>query len=100
MSTTDAKLAVYRHYKDIIDLQNISIYHEFDDKDDISRLVAVQRLSSFYKTIEPYLDNASEYQKQNIRMTLEERKSLCRPTQQRESVSTYFGVFIQPFILD
>ena len=102
LSAAEAKLAVYRQYKDIIDTEMILIYHEYDDYDQISRFIAFQRLSFFHNTIDPCLKNTSDYHRQNIETTIEECKSLCRPTQQRECKYICFlvlYVYLKPIIL-
>ena len=47
----DAKLLVYRKYSKFVSLQNILVHHEFEDRDDICKLCAAQKLKSLHKLI-------------------------------------------------
>lgn len=47
MSTVEAKLRVYKKYKDFIHNQDTFLHHEYDNNDDVSKLIAAYLVSPF-----------------------------------------------------
>lgn len=48
MSTVEAKFRVYKKYKDLIHNQHTFLHHEYDNNDDVSKLIAAYLVSTLF----------------------------------------------------
>uniref|UniRef100_A0A8W8NLM9 Uncharacterized protein n=1 Tax=Magallana gigas TaxID=29159 RepID=A0A8W8NLM9_MAGGI len=82
----EAKLAVYRNYKHLIIQRNIWLQHEYEEFDEVAKLIAYERLSSICVSIELLINvftiglsriNSEPIGKQS---TTEDIKTVCNKT--------------------
>lgn len=56
LPVVDAKLIVYKTYKQVIDKRKIILQHEYEDFDDVAKFIAYQTLSSYCTFVESVIN--------------------------------------------
>lgn len=85
MGVIDAKLKVYRRYQHYIEASNIILHHTYDELDELAKLYAYRRVSSYCKLLRSFVDvfptehiNEKIANSINELLTRENIRKICR----------------------